>query len=241
MSSGIAGNALSGQTPAAVLVVDDEAFCAAGRPLARARDTPVPRPPSPGRLGATSRAHEVAPGHFGHPHAGLLRHRAAPADLPRQYPDTPVIMMTGVEEARRPRSSVDPRGLCLPLKPVQREELIFHARRALERRQLILDRRQYTRRLGAAGAGADRRHSPRPRGDHLPAPLGLACGATRRRARTSAATGCSASCWRGPPAGRRRGGGHPPGGPHARHRQDRHSRRHPAQAGQACLPKSSAS
>jgi len=70
--------------------------------------------------------------------------------LPRisaEYPDTAIIMMTGVEEAHTAIEALTHGACAYLLKPVKREELIFHARRALERRQLILDKRRYTRRL----------------------------------------------------------------------------------------------
>ncbi len=63
------------------------------------------------------------------------------------YQDTPVIMLTGTEEAQAAIDALH-RGACAYLtKPVKREELLFHASRALERRQLLIDKRQYTSRL----------------------------------------------------------------------------------------------
>jgi putative two-component system response regulator len=63
------------------------------------------------------------------------------------YPDTAVIMMTGQDDTHTAIEALT-RGACAYLlKPVKREELVFHARRALERRQLILEKREYTHRL----------------------------------------------------------------------------------------------
>ena len=63
------------------------------------------------------------------------------------YPDTSVIMMTGQDDTRTAIDSLTHGACAYLLKPVRREELVFHARRALERRQLILEKRQYTHRL----------------------------------------------------------------------------------------------
>ncbi len=70
--------------------------------------------------------------------------------LPRiaaAFPDTSVIMMTGQDETGTAVEALTHGASAYLLKPVKREELLFHARRALERRQLILDKRQYTHRL----------------------------------------------------------------------------------------------
>ncbi len=65
------------------------------------------------------------------------------------YPDTSVIMMTGLDETGTAIEALT-RGACAYLlKPVTRAELVFHARRALERRQLILGKRAYTHHLEA--------------------------------------------------------------------------------------------
>ncbi len=64
-----------------------------------------------------------------------------------KYPDTAVIMLTGergTDVAVRALTG----GACAYLvKPVDREELLFHVRRGLERRSLIIDKRNYTRQL----------------------------------------------------------------------------------------------
>ena len=63
------------------------------------------------------------------------------------YPDTAVIMMTGLEETQTAIEALTHGACAYLLKPVKRQELVFHARRALERRQLLLERREYTHRL----------------------------------------------------------------------------------------------
>ncbi len=71
----------------------------------------------------------------------LLRQIAA------SYPDTSVIMMTGLEETQTAIDALTHGACAYLLKPVKRQELVFHVRRALERRQLILEKRDYTHRL----------------------------------------------------------------------------------------------
>jgi putative two-component system response regulator len=56
-------------------------------------------------------------------------------------------MLTGVADSHTAIDALTHGACAYMLKPVQREELVFHARRALERRQLILDKREYTQRL----------------------------------------------------------------------------------------------
>ena len=163
--------------------------------------------------------------------------------LPKAYPDTSALMISAVEETQTAIEALTYGACAYLVKPVKREELVFHARRALERRQLVLDNRRVHAPPRTAGAGADRRDSSRPGGDHLPLAFGIACGVTRRRACTSAGSACSAKL-----LARARGmvcaggGEHPLGRPHARCRQDWHSGRHSPQAGKAdCrrIPRSS--
>ena len=60
------------------------------------------------------------------------------------YPDTAIIMMTAVEETQTAVEALT-HGACAYLgKPVEREELIFHAHKALERRQVMVEKRNYT-------------------------------------------------------------------------------------------------
>jgi putative two-component system response regulator len=70
--------------------------------------------------------------------------------LPRiieAYPDTSVIMMTGLDDTHTAIESLTQGACAYLLKPLKRAELVFQARRALERRQLILEKREYTHRL----------------------------------------------------------------------------------------------
>jgi putative two-component system response regulator len=65
----------------------------------------------------------------------------------KEFPDTPVIMMTGVEETQTAIEALT-HGACAYLaKPVTREALRREVRAALLRRQLVIDSRQYTLRL----------------------------------------------------------------------------------------------
>lgn len=69
------------------------------------------------------------------------------SDIVKTYPDTAVIMLTATGQTQTAIDSMM-RGACsYLLKPFIREEFLFHVRRALERRQLILDKRQYTAHL----------------------------------------------------------------------------------------------
>jgi putative two-component system response regulator len=60
------------------------------------------------------------------------------------FPDTEVIMLTGVGDTRTAIESLTQGACGYLLKPVEREELLIQARRALERRHLLLERRLYT-------------------------------------------------------------------------------------------------
>jgi len=63
------------------------------------------------------------------------------------YPDTSVIMISAVEETQMAIEALTCGACAYLVKPVKRDQLIFHARRALERRQLVVDNRRYLRRL----------------------------------------------------------------------------------------------
>ena len=63
------------------------------------------------------------------------------------FPDTSVIMMTGLQDTQTAIEALTHGACAYLVKPVKREELIFQARRALERRQFILEKREYTHRL----------------------------------------------------------------------------------------------
>jgi putative two-component system response regulator len=68
-------------------------------------------------------------------------------EIAEAYPDTAVIMMTGQDDTQTAIEALTHGACAYLLKPVKRAELVFHARRALERRQLILEKREYTHRL----------------------------------------------------------------------------------------------
>jgi putative two-component system response regulator len=63
------------------------------------------------------------------------------------FPDMSVIMTTGLGDTQTAIEALTHGACAYLLKPVKCEELVFHARRALERRQFILERREYTQRL----------------------------------------------------------------------------------------------
>ncbi len=67
--------------------------------------------------------------------------------IAEKYPDTSVVMMTGQDDAHTAIDALTHGACAYLLKPVEREELLFHVRRALERRQLLLERRDYTNHL----------------------------------------------------------------------------------------------
>lgn len=72
--------------------------------------------------------------------------------LPRiraDFPDLPVIMLTAQAETRAAINALTlgASAYLLKLKPVERQELLFHVQSGLERRQLVLQNRQYTRHL----------------------------------------------------------------------------------------------
>jgi putative two-component system response regulator len=73
--------------------------------------------------------------------AGLLQRIAA------HSPDTAVLTLTSVRAARVAIDAFAHGAAGYLLKPVEREELLFHAQRALERRQLILDNRAHMQHL----------------------------------------------------------------------------------------------
>ena len=140
-------NILKRDTPSTVLVVDDQA-CVRKLVARWLSDEGYQCAEASSAQAALEhlRGHEThlvtldvrMPGGSG---TGLLRQIAA------AYPDTSVIMITGLEDAQRAIEALTHGACAYLLKPVKREELIFHARRALERRQLILEKHEYTRRL----------------------------------------------------------------------------------------------
>jgi putative two-component system response regulator len=67
--------------------------------------------------------------------------------IAKTFPDTAIIMMTAQDDTQTAIDALTHGACAYLLKPVKREELVFQARRALERRQLILDNREYLHHL----------------------------------------------------------------------------------------------
>jgi putative two-component system response regulator len=65
-------------------------------------------------------------------------------DVAKKYPDTAVIMLTATGQTQTTTDALTHGACAYLLKPFLREELIFHVRKALERRQLVIDKREYT-------------------------------------------------------------------------------------------------
>ena len=68
-------------------------------------------------------------------------------EIKETYPDTAVIVMTAVGETNTAIDMLTHGAWAYLIKPVERTELLDEARKALERRQLVIDKRQYTRNL----------------------------------------------------------------------------------------------
>ena len=161
--------------------------------------------------------------------------------LARSDPDAAVIILTGV--ARRAHRGREPevRRHDFILKPVNLDEVLLAAERALERRQLLIERREHQALLEQRVAEATR---------DLAAALRESCSRpTRPRSRRSAPSSTPATS--APQLHSRRVHGYSlalarshgmpaaelrrarPRGAPARHRQDRHPRRDPPEAGPA--------
>lgn len=65
-------------------------------------------------------------------------------DVAKAYPDVAVIMLTATGQTQTTTDALTHGACAYLLKPFLREELVFHARKALERRQLVIDKREYT-------------------------------------------------------------------------------------------------
>ena len=68
-------------------------------------------------------------------------------DIKIAYPETAVLMMTALGEAKTAVQALTHGASGYLVKPVAREELLFQVNAALERRQLLQERRDYTRNL----------------------------------------------------------------------------------------------
>jgi putative two-component system response regulator len=147
MSTGSAHHELTAEAPTPVLVVDDERLVRdlVARWLAREHCDCA-------QAAGAQEAWEYLQAHEAHL---VTLDVSMPGGsgtelLPRiaeAFPDTPVIMMTGQDNTQTAIESLTHGACAYLLKPVQRAELVFHARRALERRQLILEKRDYAQRL----------------------------------------------------------------------------------------------
>ncbi|HUG89201.1 MAG TPA: HD domain-containing phosphohydrolase [Planctomycetaceae bacterium] len=63
------------------------------------------------------------------------------------HPDVEAVMVTASTDTRTAIEALTQGACGYLVKPIARDELLFHVRRGLERRQLLLERRQYTQRL----------------------------------------------------------------------------------------------
>jgi putative two-component system response regulator len=68
-------------------------------------------------------------------------------DIRTRHPDMAVLMMTAMNDTKVAIQALTNGAAGYLVKPVEREELLFQARAAIERRQLIVERREYTRGL----------------------------------------------------------------------------------------------
>ena len=64
-----------------------------------------------------------------------------------RYPDTAVIMLTGEAKTEVAVAALTAGACGYLIKPIDRDQLLFHVRRGLERRGLIIDKRNYTMKL----------------------------------------------------------------------------------------------
>ena len=68
-------------------------------------------------------------------------------DIKRTYPDTAVIMLTAVGQTEAAIGTLTQGAWGYLLKPVDRQELLFEVNSSIERRQLTIEKREYTRNL----------------------------------------------------------------------------------------------
>jgi putative two-component system response regulator len=69
------------------------------------------------------------------------------AQVKQRRPETEVIMLTALGDTSTAIQAMSLGAYGYLIKPVEGEELVFQARKALERRQLLIERRQYTQTL----------------------------------------------------------------------------------------------
>ena len=71
------------------------------------------------------------------------------SEIKQRWPDTEVLVLTALEETTTAIEAMTLGAYGYLLKPIESGELVFHAKKALERRRLIVERRQYTATLEA--------------------------------------------------------------------------------------------
>ena len=138
---------LSRHTPASVLVVDDESS---------ARDLVTRWLTAEGYACAQAASAQAAWEHLdAHEVHVLTLDIRMPGgsgidmlhQITKTHPDTSVIMISALEEIQMAIEALTHGATAYLVKPVKRDQLIFHARKALERRRSVIDHRQYLRRL----------------------------------------------------------------------------------------------
>ena len=67
--------------------------------------------------------------------------------IKRRFPDTEVLMLTGNGATDTAIATLTQGAFGYLLKPIARDELLFHVRKGFERRELLLERRQYMSQL----------------------------------------------------------------------------------------------
>ena len=71
------------------------------------------------------------------------------SQIKQRWPDTEVLVLTALEETATAVEAMTLGAYGYLLKPVESGELVFQAKKALERRELVVERRQYTATLEA--------------------------------------------------------------------------------------------
>jgi putative two-component system response regulator len=69
------------------------------------------------------------------------------AQIKQRWPETEVIMLTALRDTATAIQAMSLGAYGYLIKPVEGDELLFQAKKALERRELMIERRQYTRTL----------------------------------------------------------------------------------------------
>jgi putative two-component system response regulator len=69
------------------------------------------------------------------------------ARVKQRWPETEVIMLTALRDTTTAVQAMSLGAYGYLIKPIESDDLVFQAKKALERRELLIDRRQYTRTL----------------------------------------------------------------------------------------------